>query len=110
VLAFRRLPTFAALSTKGIRLRDAAIAISLGVVMTLLVRSASPLQLEPQLSDWFVENSVREGHGRNAVNVILTDFRALDTLGEITVLTIATFGIVALVRIGRLRRSGGAGR
>ena len=39
-----------------------------------------------------------EGGGRNVVNVILTDFRALDTLGEITVLTVAALGVIALVK------------
>ena len=36
--------------------------------------------------------------GTNVVNVILTDFRALDTLGEITVLGIAALGVAVLVR------------
>ena len=34
---------------------------------------------------------------RNVVNVILTDFRALDTLGEITVLLVVAIGIATLV-------------
>ena len=42
-----------------------------------------------------------EGHGNNVVNVILVDFRALDTLGEITVLATASIGMVALARAGR---------
>jgi multicomponent Na+:H+ antiporter subunit A len=33
------------------------------------------------------------------VNVILVDFRALDTLGEITVLATAALGVWALVRL-----------
>jgi multicomponent Na+:H+ antiporter subunit A len=36
-------------------------------------------------------------HGRNIVNVILVDFRALDTLGEIAVLTVAGVGVTALL-------------
>ena len=36
-------------------------------------------------------------HGKNVVNVILTDFRALDTLGEITVLGTAALGVFALL-------------
>jgi multicomponent Na+:H+ antiporter subunit A len=39
------------------------------------------------------------------VNVILVDFRGVDTLGEITVLMVAGLGIANLVRIGRLRRT-----
>ena len=44
------------------------------------------------VSDFFLKNSYLEAHGRNVVNVILVDFRALDTLGEITVLTVAALG------------------
>jgi multicomponent Na+:H+ antiporter subunit A len=33
------------------------------------------------------------------VNVILVDFRGLDTLGEITVLAVAAIGVVALLKL-----------
>ena len=46
------------------------------------------------------------GHGRNIVNVILVDFRALDTLGEITVLAIAGAAVFALLLPGSRRREG----
>jgi multicomponent Na+:H+ antiporter subunit A len=39
------------------------------------------------------------GKGRNVVNVILVDFRAIDTLGEITVLAIAALGVYALLKL-----------
>jgi multicomponent Na+:H+ antiporter subunit A len=48
-----------------------------------------------------VENSVPRGHGRNVVNVILVDFRGLDTLGEITVLAVAAVGVYALLKLRR---------
>ena len=51
------------------------------------------------IGDWFRRNAYAEGGGTNAVNVILVDFRAFDTLGEITVL-----GIVALTCYALLRR------
>ncbi len=51
-----------------------------------------------------VERSLPDGHGRNVVNVILVDFRGLDTLGEITVLAVAGIGAVALARAGRRPR------
>ena len=62
-----------------------------------------------------VERSQPDGHGNNVVNVILVDFRGLDTLGEITVLATASIGMVALARAGRRaprseRRRGGRGR
>ncbi|RKN07573.1 Na+/H+ antiporter subunit A [Streptomyces radicis] len=40
----------------------------------------------------------------NAVNAIIVDFRALDTVGEISVLLVTTIGVVSLVRVW-----GGAG-
>ncbi len=51
------------------------------------------------ISTYFVENSEPLARGRNVVNVILTDFRALDTLGEITVLATAALGVVALLNL-----------
>ena len=38
-------------------------------------------------------------HGRNIVNVIIVDFRGLDTLGEIAVVMVAGLSILALIRI-----------
>jgi multicomponent Na+:H+ antiporter subunit A len=40
-----------------------------------------------------------EAHGRNIVNVILVDFRALDTLGEIFVVGLAAIGVYAMIRL-----------
>jgi len=37
-------------------------------------------------------------HGRNIVNVILVDFRGLDTLGEIAVVLTAGIAVLALLR------------
>jgi multicomponent Na+:H+ antiporter subunit A len=48
---------------------------------------------------------VPDGDGRNVVNVILVDFRGIDTMGEITVLAAAAIGSVALARAGRRPRS-----
>ena len=39
-----------------------------------------------------------EAYGRNIVNVILVDFRAFDTLGEISVLGLAALGVLAVLR------------
>ena len=55
--------------------------------MTALVLAATAASHHPApLRDYFAAASVPLANGRNVVNVILVDFRALDTLGEITVL------------------------
>jgi multicomponent Na+:H+ antiporter subunit A len=46
-----------------------------------------------------MQNALRLANGRNVVNVILVDFRAFDTLGEITVLALAGIGVYALIRL-----------
>ena len=62
-----------------------------GLALAVMTRPASTI------SWYFLENSLPRGGGANVVNVLLTDFRAYDTLGEITVLAIAALGVVALL-------------
>jgi multicomponent Na+:H+ antiporter subunit A len=50
------------------------------------------------LSEYFAAKSYTEGFGRNVVNVILVDFQALDTLGEILVVATAGLGAFALLK------------
>jgi multicomponent Na+:H+ antiporter subunit A len=99
VLVFYFLPRFAVLSTPRARLRDGLVALLAGSLMTLLVMVATTVQFHPPISDYFAAHSVPRGHGRNIVNVILVDFRALDTLGEITVLAVAAVGVYALLKL-----------
>lgn len=51
-----------------------------------------------RISGFFSENSLLLAKGRNVVNVILVDFRAWDTMGEIAVLALASTGVYALIR------------
>ncbi len=84
-----------------------AFAAGAGLAMAWLTLAVTAQPFDPYVSDWFIGRSVPEGFGRNVVNVILVDFRALDTLGEITVLAVAAFGMFALARHGLLPRSVG---
>jgi multicomponent Na+:H+ antiporter subunit A len=67
--------------------------------MALVVLATASIHLEPVLTDFYSRQSLSAAYGRNIVNVILVDFRALDTLGEITVLAVAGFGVYALLRL-----------
>jgi multicomponent Na+:H+ antiporter subunit A len=99
VLVFYHLPRFALLSERLVLARDAILALALGSLITIIVLIGSGIQLYPKISSYFVENSLPRGHGRNIVNVILVDFRAFDTLGEITVLAVAAIGVYALLKL-----------
>jgi multicomponent Na+:H+ antiporter subunit A len=109
VLVLYHLPGFARLSTRVQRRIDAIIALGAGAMMTLLVMVATSVEQFPPISSYFAENSYRLGHGRNIVNVILVDFRALDTMGEITVLSLAGVGVFALLKL-RLGKERGPGK
>jgi multicomponent Na+:H+ antiporter subunit A len=98
VLVLFRLPRMRQLSSRGQRLRDAALAITAGGVITAVLWQVLAVPSLPPVSGWLTANSVAGGHGRNVVNVILVDFRALDTLGEIFVLALAAVGGFALLR------------
>lgn len=106
VLVLYRLPLFTLLSTPAARLRDAAMAASIGGLMTLLMLYVISQPLAPHVSDFFLANSLTAAHGRNVVNVILVDFRALDTLGEITVLATAALGVFGLLKQKRSGKGG----
>ncbi len=98
VMIIYHLPVFKNLSDTPSRIRDAAIAILFGSFMTVITLKSDMIDLYPAISDYFTENSLTQAFGKNVVNVILVDFRALDTLGEITVLVIAAIGVYSLFR------------
>ncbi len=100
VLAFYKLPLLRELSSGAARIRDAVLALGFGGVMTALVMVGFHFDAPaPRISNFMAEQSYPAAQGRNVVNVILVDFRALDTLGEITVLGIAALGIYAMLRL-----------
>jgi multicomponent Na+:H+ antiporter subunit A len=102
VLVLRRLPSrFERQSSSRRRLLRVVIAGAVGATVFFLALAAAGYRLTPPVSDEMVARAVPDGHGRNVVNVILVDFRGLDTLGEITVLAVAAIGAVALARVGR---------
>lgn len=97
VLALGRLPDLRPARRGAARVWSALVALSAGLVVGALAYVAGGVDLGPGVSGWFAEQSMPAGHGRNVVNVILVDFRALDTLGEIAVLGVAALGVGALL-------------
>ncbi len=87
---------------RAVRLTVAAAA-AIGVAMALAGSASAPTGRPPitELAD----AAVAEGGGNNIVNVILTDIRALDTLGEIVVLVVVAVGVAALAADGRMREA-----
>lgn len=99
VLVVYRLPQFARFSSTATKVRDKLVAGAFGLFMAALVLAVAAVPAEQRLSPYFLESSVPLAKGRNIVNVILVDFRAIDTLGEITVLAVAAIGVAALLKL-----------
>lgn len=81
--------------------RDVGIAAALGGLVAT-INYAFITQPLDTISEFFLANSKTGGGGTNAVNVILVDFRGIDTLGEILVLGVAALGIFNLLSGVRL--------
>jgi len=94
------------------RWRDSAVAVAVGGGIALALMSVTQRPFDRGLSEFFLARAYEEAHGRNVVNVILVDFRALDTLGEIAVVLMAALACALLIRLrpGSLRRSVAGGR
>ncbi|MCF6302216.1 MAG: DUF4040 domain-containing protein, partial [Devosiaceae bacterium] len=79
--------------------RDAALSLTVGISVTVLMISVLQNPIDLRLSEFFALTSVPIAHGHNIVNVILVDYRGLDTLGEISVVLATGIAILALIRI-----------
>ncbi len=118
VLALARLPrpqrrqaqeiseeTFA--ENRANLLQDAAVAMALGVVVMLVTLGA--LVSRPRLSEvtpYYATNAKLLTGATDIVGAIVVDFRALDTLIEITVFSLAGLGIYTLLRYAARKHGG----
>jgi multicomponent Na+:H+ antiporter subunit A len=96
-VALLRLPNLDQ-NGRDVRPRDAVLAIGLGGMVTAVLLAVLETPLDRRLTEYFEITSWPEAFGRNIVNVILVDFRALDTFGEIAVVVIAALSAYALLR------------
>jgi len=96
-LVLYRIPVPRFIRRKNIWRRDAVISLGAGLFLSILLIKASYHEIGAPISETLKAWSYAEAYGRNIVNVILVDFRALDTMGEILVLGIAALGVWILV-------------
>jgi multicomponent Na+:H+ antiporter subunit A len=99
LLCFAHLPKLKK-SDKSIseKLIDFIIAVSTGALLTIVAIASHSSKSFESIAKYFVDNSYKLGGGDNIVNVILVDFRGLDTLFEIAVLGLAALGIFAMIK------------
>jgi multicomponent Na+:H+ antiporter subunit A len=99
VLVLYRLPKYLNMSNTRNRIRDGALALSLGAMISFLIieiMHETPLKT---VSNFYTDNAYILAKGKNIVNVILVDFRGFDTFIEIIVLAIAAIGVFGLLKL-----------
>ena len=77
---------------------DLVIAAGVGLGLAALSYAVMTRPIVDRVSAFFVEQAYPLAGGRNLVNVILVDFRAFDTFGELVVLGVVGLTVFALLR------------
>ncbi|WP_447007897.1 hydrogen gas-evolving membrane-bound hydrogenase subunit E [Saccharothrix isguenensis] len=87
-------------SARPLRWPRAVLAAAVGAFVGLFALSVTAVRHPSPVSDAYF-GLLHEAGAHNAVNAILVDFRALDTLGEISVLMVTAIGAAGLVMRSR---------
>ncbi|WP_127145610.1 putative monovalent cation/H+ antiporter subunit A [Pelagibacterium montanilacus] len=82
-----------------VAVRDGAIAIAAAIGFAIVLLGVLETELDLSLSELFEATSTPIAHGRNIVNVILVDYRAIDTVGEIAVVMAAGVAILSVIQL-----------
>lgn len=105
VLILRHLPPyFSARGGTEWKVLRTTLAIAVGAFAASIALIARGARVDPPISTEYIRRALPQGDGHNVVNVILVDFRAFDTFGEIMVLTAAALGVMGLIRAARRER------
>ena len=84
--------------SRGVQIRDAAVSIAIGfLVMLLTLVALESRPRESEVAEYFAQNAKILTGATDIVGAVVVDFRALDTLLEITVFSLAGLGIYTLL-------------
>ncbi len=97
VLVLRRLPRKFRAEKPKAAVGPAVVALGAGAATTAGVLALTGRRELSDAGSYYVEQGEAETGGANLVNTILVEFRAFDTLGELTVLGVAGVAIMALI-------------
>ena len=98
LVVIEEMPAFYSDMETAVVLRDIGLSALVGLTASVTVLITAPADVElTDTAEFYVENAIEEGGGSNIVNVILTDFRALDTLGESVVIVLAALSVLVML-------------
>jgi len=104
VLVLYKLPGFLNLASAKQQYRDIVVALGFGAILSIIALKVLYEPIQTQTSDFYGENAYILAKGKNVVNLILADFRGIDTMFETVVLGIAALGVYSLLKL-RLKSS-----
>lgn len=104
LLVLNKLPELKKNISFNRKSRDAVISALAGLTVFLSVIYSTAEKTPDEVAEYYVEHSIPGSGGGNIVNVILVDFRGLDTMGEISVIAMAGLSVFMLFQ---MRRRGG---
>jgi multicomponent Na+:H+ antiporter subunit A len=93
------LPKYLNLTNPRNRIKDVIIATTFGTLIALLALEVWQVTNNNEVSRFYAEHAYTLAKGKNVVNVILVDFRGIDTLMESVVLTVAAIGVFSLLKL-----------
>ena len=99
LLVLNRLPDYTKRIKSSRKMRDILISGSAGLMVFASVLYSTAEETPGKLAEYYIENALPGSGGTNVVNVILVDFRGLDTMGEISVIFMAGLAIMMLFRM-----------
>lgn len=99
VLVLYKLPKYLNLTNLRKRTKDAFLALSFGGLIMLLALEVLQEYNPTDVSAYYAQNAYLLAKGKNVVNVIIVDFRGVDTFMETIVLTIAAIGVFSLLKL-----------
>lgn len=98
VLVLFKLPSFLRLSNPKNKIRDCIVSILFGTLIAIITLQATLYPSNKEVSKFYAENAYLLAKGKNVVNVILVDYRGIDTMIETIVLSIAALGVLSILK------------
>jgi multicomponent Na+:H+ antiporter subunit A len=98
------LPKYLNYSNPMLRIRDGILSAALGFMIFMVALAVLAVEPIKEVSAFYAENAYTLAKGKNVVNVILVDFRGIDTMIEVVVLSIAAVGVYALLKLNKESR------
>jgi multicomponent Na+:H+ antiporter subunit A len=107
LLVLDRLPAYYGGGDRRVMARDALLSVVVGATVFVTVLASTAASPAPDLRRYLVDRAgvpkehpaffTDFGGGGNVVNVVLVDFRAFDTLGEVSVVAMAALSVLTLI-------------